>query len=170
MIIAVMNAILAIAYIEAWKSQDFNGVWSRDLAIPVRCSDQLRYEATDVGRWSFVGSNEPVRNECEAIYMKRFICRTVDVKSSKLWSLQLWTQFKQLHIEAWKSQDFNGVWTRFLSCYAQSLVNGDSKLICDFQHESSQGMPWTCMSKTLQSSTITCFVAFKLSDTAHCSL
>ena len=29
------------------------------------------------------------------------------LKSSKLWSSQLWTQFKQLHIEAWKSQDFN---------------------------------------------------------------
>ena len=26
MIFAVMNAIYAIAYIEAWKSQDFNGV------------------------------------------------------------------------------------------------------------------------------------------------
>ena len=22
--------------VEAWKSQDFNGVWTRDLAIPVR--------------------------------------------------------------------------------------------------------------------------------------
>ena len=32
-----------------------------------------------------------------------------DYKSSKLWSSQLWTQFKQLRIEAWKSQDFNGV-------------------------------------------------------------
>lgn len=31
--------------------------------------------------------------------------------SSQLWSLQLWTQFKQLRIQAWKSQDFNGVWT-----------------------------------------------------------
>ena len=31
-------------------------------------------------------------------------------KSSKLWSSQLRTQFKQLRIEAWKSQDFNGVW------------------------------------------------------------
>ena len=29
------------------------------------------------------------------------------LKSSKLWSSQLWTQFKQLRIEAWKSQDFN---------------------------------------------------------------
>ena len=30
---------------------------TRDLAIPVRRSNQLSYEATDVGRWSFVGSN-----------------------------------------------------------------------------------------------------------------
>ena len=36
MILAVMNAIYAIAYIEAWKFKDFNGVWTRDLAIPVR--------------------------------------------------------------------------------------------------------------------------------------
>ena len=35
----------------------------------------------------------------------------MDLKSSKLWSSQLWRQFKQLCIEAWKSQDFNGVWT-----------------------------------------------------------
>ena len=54
--------------IEAYKSQDFNGVWNRDLAIPVRRSNQLSYEATDVVRWSFVGSNEPVRNEWEVIY------------------------------------------------------------------------------------------------------
>ena len=43
--------------------QDFNEVLTRDLAIPVRCSNQLSYEVTDVGGWSFVGSNEPVRNE-----------------------------------------------------------------------------------------------------------
>ena len=36
-------------------------------------------------------------------------------ESSELWSSQLWTQFKQLRIEAWKSQDFNGVWTRDLA-------------------------------------------------------
>ena len=29
----------------------------------------------------------------------------------KLWSSQLWTQFLQLRKEAWKIQDFNGVWT-----------------------------------------------------------
>ena len=53
MILAVMKPIYAIAYIEAWKSQDFNkyfnGVWTLDLAIPVRRSNQLSYEATDVG-------------------------------------------------------------------------------------------------------------------------
>ena len=40
--------------IEAWESQDFNGVWTRDPAIPVRRSNQLSYEATDIGSWSFV--------------------------------------------------------------------------------------------------------------------
>ena len=54
--------------IEAWKSQDFNGVWTCDLTIPVWRSNLLSYEATDVGSWSFVGSNEPVRNEREVIY------------------------------------------------------------------------------------------------------
>ena len=54
--------------IEAWKSQEFNGVWTRDIAIPVRRSNQVSYEATDVGSWSFVSSNEPVKNRCEVIY------------------------------------------------------------------------------------------------------
>ena len=47
MIFAVMNAIYAIAYIEDWKTQDFKGVWARDLAKPVRRSNQLSCEATD---------------------------------------------------------------------------------------------------------------------------
>jgi len=59
-------------HIEAWKNQDFNGV-SRyrgaTLAIPVRRSNQLCHEATDVGSWSFVGSNEPVRNEWNISYI-----------------------------------------------------------------------------------------------------
>ena len=41
-------------------------------------------------------------------------------KSSKLWSSQLWTQFKQLRMEAWKSQDFNGTstgWEEMLNVY-----------------------------------------------------
>ena len=67
MILAVMNAVYAIAYIEAWKSQDFNRVWTREHAISVQHSNQLRYEATDVGSWLFVGPKEPVRNDCEVI-------------------------------------------------------------------------------------------------------
>ena len=35
--------------------------------------------------------------------------------SSKLWSSQLWTQLKQLYIEAWKRKDFNRVCTRDLA-------------------------------------------------------
>ena len=46
MILAVMNTIYAIADIEAWKSQDLNGVWNHDLAIPMRCSNQLSCEDT----------------------------------------------------------------------------------------------------------------------------
>ena len=68
MILAAMNSIYAIAYIEAWKIQDFNGVWTRDLPIPVRRSNQLSYEATDVGTWPFVGSNQPLSNACEVIH------------------------------------------------------------------------------------------------------
>ena len=50
-----MIAICAIAYLEPLKSQDFNRVWTLDLAIVVRRSNQLSYEATDIGSWSFVG-------------------------------------------------------------------------------------------------------------------
>ena len=68
MVLAAMNAIYAIAYLEAWKRQDFNRVWTRDLPILVQRSSQLSYEATDVGSWSFVVPKEPLRNECEVIY------------------------------------------------------------------------------------------------------
>ena len=48
---------------EAWKKKqqqqqqkkkilDFNGVWTRDLAITGAMLYQLSYEATDVGSWS----------------------------------------------------------------------------------------------------------------------
>ena len=46
MILAVMNAIYAIAYIEAWKILDLNLFWTSDLAIAVRRPNQLSYEAT----------------------------------------------------------------------------------------------------------------------------
>ena len=49
MILAIVNAIFYAVTLEAWKKiQDFNGIWNRDLAIPVRRSNQLSYKATDV--------------------------------------------------------------------------------------------------------------------------
>ena len=68
MILAVMKGIYVIVYIEAWKSQDFNRVWTCALVIPVRRSNQLSYEHTDVGSYSFVGCKKPVRKECEVFY------------------------------------------------------------------------------------------------------
>ena len=50
---------------EAWKKkkklQDFNEVWTRDLAITGAMLYQLSYEATDVGSRSIVGSYVPVK-------------------------------------------------------------------------------------------------------------
>ena len=43
------------------KIQDFNGVWTRDLAITCAMLYQLSYEATDVGSRSTVGSYAPVK-------------------------------------------------------------------------------------------------------------
>ena len=77
MMLAVMKAIYTIAYVEAWKSQDFNRVWTCDLVIPVRRSNQLSYEDTDIGSWSFVGPKEPVRNECEVFYEKVHILNCI---------------------------------------------------------------------------------------------
>ena len=52
---------------------------------------------------------------------------------SKLWSSQLWTLFKQLRIEAWKSQDFNGVWTRDLAIPTELWSHWRWELvICEF--------------------------------------
>ena len=83
---------------EAWKFQDLNGVWTRDLAIPVRRYNQLSYEATDVGTsWSFVGSNGPLRNESMMKwYMKWIIYELWIWNQVKLWSSQLWEQVLQL--------------------------------------------------------------------------
>ena len=49
MILAVVNAIYLCNYVRSLKKiQDFNDIWTRDLAIPVRRSNQLSYKATDV--------------------------------------------------------------------------------------------------------------------------
>ena len=49
MIVAV-NAIYMQLRKEAWKKiQDFNGVWTRDLAIPVRCSTNWAMKPLTLG-------------------------------------------------------------------------------------------------------------------------
>ena len=77
--------------------QDFNGTWTRDFAIPVRCSNQLSYEATDVGTWSIMCSYVPVKEmNVIDVYEINHI-RTAEMKSNEQWSSQLWTQFMQLY-------------------------------------------------------------------------
>ena len=68
------------------KIQDFNGIWTGDLAILARPSDQLRYEATDVGSRSIVCSQVPVKEmKCD-----KCACN----KSYNLWELQKWNLVK----------------------------------------------------------------------------
>ena len=43
------------------KIQDFKGVSTHDLEIPVRRANQLSYEAADIGSWSIVGSYVSVK-------------------------------------------------------------------------------------------------------------
>ena len=103
---------------EAWKKkiQDFKGVWTRDLAIPVRCSNQLSYEATDVGSRSIVGSYVPVKEmSVNDVYEINHMW-TADMKSNEVDPRSYERNFMQLRKEAWKKiQDFNGVWTRDLA-------------------------------------------------------
>ena len=57
-------------------------------------------------------------------------------KWSKPWSSQLWTQFKQLRIEALKSQDFNGVqtplksWLAFITAIIMAYLISKSAVQC----------------------------------------
>ena len=74
MIIAVMKQFKQLR-IEAWKSQDFNGVWTRDLAIPMRRSNQLimSYEATDVGDLLFKLSFETLDLENSCRHLAEYV-------------------------------------------------------------------------------------------------
>ena len=75
------------------KNQDFNGVWSRDLAITGTMLYQLSYEATDVGSRSIVGSYVPVKEmSVNDIWNKPYMNCGNEMKMKK-WSSQ-WTQFK----------------------------------------------------------------------------
>ena len=57
------------------KIQDFNEIWTRDLAVLVRCSNQPSYEATDVENRSIMCSYVPVKkmNVIEKSYIIYFI-------------------------------------------------------------------------------------------------
>ena len=68
---------------EAWEIQDFNRVWTRDLAIPVQRSNQLSYEATDVRNWSFVDSNVPVKNESTMTSFHRWFIPHGNIRTQK---------------------------------------------------------------------------------------
>ena len=84
--------------------QDFNGIWTGDVAIPVRCSNQLSYEATDVGSWSLLSSQLPVISNYEwKIYMKYIIyyC-TASMKSNETMLPRSDERKFLLRREAWK--------------------------------------------------------------------
>ena len=59
----------------------------------MRCSNQLSYEATDVGNWSIMSSDVPVKEmNVIDVYQINHI-RTAEMKSNEEWSSQLGTQF-----------------------------------------------------------------------------
>ena len=78
------------------------------------------------------GVEEPVK-KMTLLYM----CFLMSLLS-ELWSSQLWTQFKQLRIEAWKSQDFNGVWTRDLAMIIAHLISTPQFNIWNISYITSQ--------------------------------
>ena len=83
------------------RGQDFNGVWTRDLAITGAMLYQLSCESTDVGSRSIVGSYDPVKEmSVNDIWNKSYMNCGNEMKMKK-WSSQ-WTQFMQLRKEAWK--------------------------------------------------------------------
>ena len=65
------------------KIQDFNGIWTHDLTIPVRCSNRLSYEATDVGSWSIM---------CSYVLVKEM--NVIDYMKQTILELQKWNQMK----------------------------------------------------------------------------
>ena len=81
MIFAVTNAIFTIAQRSLKNSGLQRGLnpWPRDSGATL----QLSYEATDVGSWSFVGSNVPWRNESMMKWYMKWIIWTADMKSSE---------------------------------------------------------------------------------------
>ena len=84
-----MNAIHAIMHIEGWKIQDFNWVWTCDLAIPVWRSNQLSNEATDVTGAGHLWVLMSPWGMTEKLYMNYFKYWTADVnlKNFAYWNV-----------------------------------------------------------------------------------
>ena len=70
---------------QAWKFQDFNGVWTRDLALLVRA----------LTNWAM----KPLTLGAGHLWVPMF---PWGMNQMKLWSSQLWTQFFLLRKEAWQ--------------------------------------------------------------------
>ena len=88
---------------------------------------QLSYEATGVGSRSILGSYVPVKDMWVDDAYEINHMWTADMKSNEEWSSQLWSQFFQLRKEAWKTQDFNGAWTRDLAIPVRRSTNWATK-------------------------------------------
>jgi len=54
------------------------------------------------------------RDECDKCISNKSYIKTAEMKSNEEWSLQLWTQFMQLHKKPEKIQDVSRIWTRDL--------------------------------------------------------
>ena len=73
------------------KIQDFNGVWTRDLAITGATLYQLSYEPTDVGSRSIVGSYVPV---------KEMMVNDIGNKINHIWTAEMkWKWRNDRHSE-----------------------------------------------------------------------
>ena len=80
--------------IEAW-SHDFNGDWTRDLALPVQRSNQRSYETTDVRSWSFVRfTRPPDRKKSPAWHVTViwYVCATLTTKTEQILILKRYTK------------------------------------------------------------------------------
>ena len=97
MIVAV-NAIYMQLRKEAWKKiQDFNGVWTRDLAIPVRCSTNRAMKPLTLGAGQLWVHMFQWEKWVLMIWNKSYMNCENEMKMKK-WSSQ-WTQFMQLRKE-----------------------------------------------------------------------
>ena len=79
-------------------NQDFNGIWTRELAIPMRSSNQLSYEAT--GSWSMM---------CSYVRVKETVSRNSSERTTK----EGWISphIQRIRKHRWTHSDWNcGFW------------------------------------------------------------